>query len=91
MLVGTFLTVVGTLLTGICSELWELILAQGVMIGLGTGCLFLPSIAIIPQYFEKKRSFATGIGSSGSAIGRFPAKLEQEQPITCSQVAFYSQ
>ena len=40
------------------------------MVGLGSGFLFLPSIAVLPQYFEKRRPLATGIGSSGSAIGK---------------------
>lgn len=67
--VGSVSIIVGMLITGLCSQLWQLILAQGALVGLGSGFLFLPSIAVLPQYFEKKRGLATGIGSSGSAIG----------------------
>ncbi len=66
---GSFLVVLGMVLTGLCSEYWQLLLSQGILVGVGTGCLFLPSVAVLPQYFEKKRGLATGIGSSGSAIG----------------------
>ena len=69
ILVGSVLVVFGMLMTGLCSQYWQLILAQGVVVGLGSGCLFLPSIAVLPQYFERRRALATGIGSSGSAIG----------------------
>lgn len=69
ILVGSVLVVFGMLMTGLCSQYWQLILAQGVVVGLGSGCLFLPSIAVLPQYFEQRRALATGIGSSGSAIG----------------------
>ena len=67
--VGSGLVIVGMLMTGLCSLYWQLLLAQGVVVGLGSGFLFLPSIAVLPQYFEKRRALATGIGSSGSAVG----------------------
>lgn len=67
--VGSVFAVVGMILTGLCSEYWQLLLAQGVGIGFGTGLLFLPSIAVLPQYFDKRRALAMGIGSSGSAVG----------------------
>ena len=63
--------VLGMMLTSISSEYWHLILAQGVMFGLGSGCLFIPSIAVLPAYFDKKQALALGIGASGSAIGTF--------------------
>lgn len=67
--VGSVLVVLGMLLTGLCSQYWHLLLAQGVVVGVGSGFLFLPSIAILTQYFKKRLALATGIGSSGSAIG----------------------
>lgn len=71
MLVGTILIFAGTMITGVCTQLWQMILSQGIVVGIGCGCIFLPSIAILPQYFDKRLSVATGIGSSGSAIGMF--------------------
>lgn len=74
---GSLLVIIGMLMTGLCSLYWQLMLAQGVIVGLGCGLLFLPSIAVLPQYFEKRRALATGIGSSGSAVGMFWYKLLQ--------------
>ena len=71
---GSVFNVFGMVVIGFCSRYWQVILAQGVLVGLGSGCLFLPSIAILPQYFEKKRGLATGIGSSGSAFGKVKVK-----------------
>ena len=71
ILFGSLLIIFGTLMTGLCSKYWHFILAQGIVVGAGSGCLFLPSIAVLPQYFEKRRAFATGLGSSGSAIGTY--------------------
>ena len=69
--VGAALVTVGMVMTGLCGGYWQLVLAQGVVVGLGSGCLFLPSIAVLPQWFVKRRALATGVGSSGSAVGEF--------------------
>jgi MFS family permease len=51
---GTFITVFGMMMTSICSTYWQFLLAQGVTVGIGFGCLFLPSVAIVSQYFTTK-------------------------------------
>ncbi|KAI4723272.1 MFS general substrate transporter [Aureobasidium sp. EXF-10727] len=66
---GSALVVFGTMMTSLCSEYWQLMLAQGLCVGFGAGCLFLPSIAIIPSYFTTKKAFAMGIAASGSSFG----------------------
>ena len=66
---GTVFTVLGMMLTSLCRKYWEVLLAQGVLVGIGNGLLFLPSLAIVPQYFSKRKSLATGIAASGSSIG----------------------
>lgn len=37
--------------------------------GLGVGFTYIPSIAVLPQWFEKKRSLVNGISAAGSGIG----------------------
>lgn len=39
--------------------------------GFGFGLIYLPAIVSVTCYFEKKRSFATGIAVCGSGIGTF--------------------
>ncbi|PQE32817.1 MFS monocarboxylate transporter protein [Rutstroemia sp. NJR-2017a WRK4] len=80
--IGSFLCVLGMMLTSISSEYWHFILAQGGMFGLGSGCLFIPSIAVLPAYFDKKQALALGIGASGSALGGiiFPIIFHQLEP-----------
>lgn len=58
-------------MTSICKRYWEFMLAQGVCMGLGMTSLFLPSIALIPSYFSKKRALAAGICATGSSIGKY--------------------
>lgn len=57
------------MLTSICNELWQFILAQGIMVGLGSGALFLVTVATIPTYFTSKKSVANGLFASGSSVG----------------------
>jgi MFS family permease len=78
VLVGSVLVVFGMMVTSICREYWQVILSQGVVVGVGMGCMMLPSVAVMPQYFKQKRAFATGLAAAGSSLGmcsRTPLKL----------------
>lgn len=46
-----------------------LFVSYGLLCGIGVGMLFLPSIMIVNEYFDRKRSLANGILTSGSGIG----------------------
>ena len=69
VVVGTLLSVTGMMITSICTTYWEIFWAQGVMVGLGFGLFFLPSVVIVSQYFTTRKAWATGIASTGSSIG----------------------
>ncbi|KAK9374343.1 major facilitator superfamily domain-containing protein [Lipomyces chichibuensis] len=69
VVVGSLMVVFGMMMTSLCTEYWQVMLAQAIICGLGEGCLFIPGIAIIPQYFSSKRAFATGIAAAGSSTG----------------------
>jgi predicted MFS family arabinose efflux permease len=69
LLVGSFLIVFGHMMLSLCNAYWQVVLAQGVVIGIGTGCLFVPCIAVLPQYFTTKIGLAMGVAVSGSASG----------------------
>ncbi|TVY85262.1 Aspyridones efflux protein apdF [Lachnellula suecica] len=69
LLVGGFLVVFGHMMLSLCTAYWQVVLAQGFVIGIGTGFLFVPCVAIIPQYFSTKMGAAMGLAASGSALG----------------------
>ncbi|KAK9318126.1 major facilitator superfamily domain-containing protein [Lipomyces starkeyi] len=69
VVVGSLMVVFGMMMTSLCTEYWQVMLSQAIICGLGEGCLFIPGIAIIPQYFSSKRAFATGIAAAGSSTG----------------------
>ena len=47
----------------------ELFLSQGLLVGMGAGLIYVPSLPIISQWFGKRRALANGITSAGSGIG----------------------
>ncbi|GKZ32519.1 hypothetical protein AbraIFM66950_001988 [Aspergillus brasiliensis] len=82
VLSGSILIVVGFMTLSICISYWQVILAQAFCIGLGNGCLYIPSVAIIPQYFSSRRPIAIAIAASGSSLGGvlYPIIFRQLQP-----------
>jgi MFS family permease len=67
---GTILLVFGLFMTSLSTQYYQVLLAQGVCVGLGGGCLFVPSVAVVATYFHKRRSFAMGVAATGSSIGK---------------------
>lgn len=74
---GITLSVFGTFMVSLCTTYWELLLAQGVAIGIGDGLMFTPAIGLISTYFNRRRSMVLAFCASGAAIGGmvFPAMM----------------
>ena len=69
LIVGSFGVVFGHMMLSLCQTYWQSLLAQGFVIGIGSGCLYIPSIAIMPSYFSTKIGLVIGIAASGSSMG----------------------
>lgn len=69
MRIPALLYIFSIMMTSICKELWQFILAQGVLSGIASGMIFSPSVAAVGQYFHKKRGAAMGMGIAGSSLG----------------------
>ena len=69
MLVGVVALTGGFVSASFASSAWHLLLSQGVMTGIGLGFIYIPSIAVLSQWFSKKRSLANGITAAGSGVG----------------------
>lgn len=79
---GTFLVALGFMMTSISKEYYQVLLAQGFCIGIGTSCLYIPAIAIVPAYFTTRRALAMGIATVGSSGGAtiYPLLFESLEP-----------
>lgn len=69
MLIGVGILVLAYISASFSRRIWQLYLSQGVLIGIGIGFVYIPSMTIISQWFDKKRSLANGISSAGSGVG----------------------
>ncbi|KAI9677061.1 MAG: hypothetical protein M1817_006900 [Caeruleum heppii] len=69
LLIGVFLETLSLVGASFATEIWQLILSQGICFGWGMGFQFIGSVGVVPQWFTKRRSVANGIGTAGSGIG----------------------
>ncbi|KAL7622145.1 hypothetical protein AAE478_007647 [Parahypoxylon ruwenzoriense] len=69
MYAGTFLSIAGLLGTSFAEQYHWVFLSFGVVLGFGCGAMFVPSIAIVQNYFSTRSALANAIASSGSSIG----------------------
>lgn len=68
-IVGSFGIVFGHMMLSLCTEYWQAFLAQGFVVGMGGGCLFVPALALVQQYFSTRLGLAVGIAATGSSLG----------------------
>ncbi|OAA53360.1 Major facilitator superfamily domain, general substrate transporter [Cordyceps fumosorosea ARSEF 2679] len=66
---GVFLELLGVFMTSLGTRYWHLFLSQAVCMGVGNGLVFCPALAILSQYFKRRRAFAVGLAAAGAAVG----------------------
>ena len=67
--VGFTLQLVGIFTTAQGTQYWHILLSQGIIQGMGNGCMLAPSVSLISTYFSKNRAFAIACLASGTATG----------------------
>ncbi|KAI8631514.1 major facilitator superfamily domain-containing protein [Xylariaceae sp. FL1651] len=67
---GCFLIVLGMATLSLATTYWQIFLAQGLCVGLGSGLVYVPSLALVSTLFPvKSRPWAIGCVNSGGSIG----------------------
>ncbi|KAK9708761.1 hypothetical protein K7432_009443 [Basidiobolus ranarum] len=69
MFVGVILLSASFIIASFSTQIWHLFLTQGFMYSVGGGLLYFPPLGAVPQWFQKHRGLALGLGISGSGIG----------------------
>ncbi|KAJ5683588.1 hypothetical protein N7462_006753 [Penicillium macrosclerotiorum] len=69
MFCGVVLETTSLLCASAATKIWHLFLTQGMVFGLGLGLIFIPLAAVVPQWFTKRRSLASGISLAGAGLG----------------------
>ena len=66
---GAFLNVLGMITLSFATQYYQVFLAQGVCVGLGSGIVYVPSLALIAASFTKRRQIAVALVTSGTSFG----------------------
>ncbi|KAH9908457.1 major facilitator superfamily domain-containing protein [Xylariomycetidae sp. FL2044] len=66
---GVLLMSVGFALASFSRSVWQLLLTQGFLVGLGMSLLYFPLLAPAPEYFTNHRATAMGFILAGGGIG----------------------
>ncbi|KAJ3027069.1 UNVERIFIED_CONTAM: hypothetical protein HDU68_004552 [Siphonaria sp. JEL0065] len=87
--IGACLLSSGLVLASFCTtNSWQLILTQGILFGTGSSIAYFPAVSVPSQWFNKRRSIATGIAVSGSGIGGLAMSLLIQQLLTSVGLAW---
>ena len=66
---GTVCMVAGLLLTSQVQSLWLGYLTYGIGVGIGVACAYVPMVATVGLWFERRRSAAMGVAVAGIGVG----------------------
>jgi MFS family permease len=82
LVVGALVETISVFLTSVSKTYWQLMLTQGVLMGLGNGLLYLPGLALVSRSFKRNRAIAMGITTCGAPLGGIIYTLVFEQLIS---------
>ncbi|KAJ7635788.1 MFS transporter, MCP family, solute carrier family 16, member 10 [Mycena polygramma] len=69
IIVGGIVFALSCMLQSISTHYWHFLLSQGLLGGIALSCLFTPAYTAAQHWFLKRRGFALGVVTSGSALG----------------------
>ncbi|KAI0249409.1 major facilitator superfamily domain-containing protein [Lactifluus subvellereus] len=70
IMLGALVTCVASMfLSSFATKVWHLILLQGVIYGIAGGCLYMPIMIWLSDWFVAKRSFANSVIFGGAGLG----------------------
>ncbi|KAI5782645.1 MFS transporter, MCP family, solute carrier family 16, member 6 [Geopyxis carbonaria] len=75
MIAGSLLLAAALTAASYATHISHLYLSQGAAVGLAVGCLYLPSTAVLSQWFTTRLSLSSGLAAAGSGIGGFSFSL----------------
>ncbi|KAJ2981480.1 hypothetical protein NQ176_g1995 [Zarea fungicola] len=69
MMLGVVLEAASFVGASFATRISHLFVTQGLIFGMGLGLLFIPTAAVVPQWFATKRSLASGVSLAGAGLG----------------------
>jgi MFS family permease len=69
LLLGALVMGAGLFLTSLVHQIWLAYATYGLGVGIATACGYVPMVAVIAAWFERRRSLASGLAVSGIGVG----------------------
>jgi hypothetical protein len=57
------------MMLSLSTRFYQVLLTQGILCGICSGLLYIPSIALVPVYFKHRRGLALGLATGGGSVG----------------------
>lgn len=67
---GSLLVLLGLFMLSLSTSYYQILLSQGVCVGIGGGLLYVPTLTLVSKSFQKQRTLAMGILTCGIGIGK---------------------
>ena len=71
LLVGGIALGAGLTATSQAGELWVGLVTYGMGVGIGVACAYVPMVAVVGGWFERRRTLAIGVAVTGIGLGTF--------------------
>lgn len=85
---GSFGIVFSLMMTSVCEEFWQFILAQGILLGVSMALTTWPMVALVGQYVKTHRAAAMGFVISGSSLGGIVWPIVVDRLIKTPSIGF---
>ncbi|RLV90765.1 putative transporter MCH2 [Spathaspora sp. JA1] len=86
LIIGNCLEFIALMLASFSKHLWQLYLTQGLIQSFGLAFLSIPSVALMPQYFKKRRVLAGSLATAGSGVGGIVFNLGMQKVVDAKSV-----
>ncbi|KAF7345821.1 MFS general substrate transporter [Mycena venus] len=87
---GCFIQSFSLFMLSLCQRqhLYQILLAQGVLAGLGLGIAYVPSVAVVSHYFRRRRGLVMALVQSGTPLGAIVHPILLNNTLHNSQIGF---
>ena len=70
------------MMASLSHELYQFMLSHGFCVGIGSGLVYVPTVAICVDYFSRYRGLALGVAAIGSSLGSiiYPIMFNRLRP-----------
>ncbi|KAK7952841.1 uncharacterized protein PG986_008569 [Apiospora aurea] len=86
--VGSVGLLLSLFMTSLCTQYWQLMLAQSLLLGISASLVFCPPLGVVLRHMPHRRGLAMGLTIGGSSIGGIVWPIMLQQLLNKDHVSF---